>query len=229
MSFSQLSIAALAVACRGFLNMVGWSGFTKASEKLIDIQTRWASSERFLGPTIELLPQLLVIPVLLFIAGLLDTLFSSVLQLQPPPQPILFTSGVSLLFISAVAVVLCYSLTRQSLNPTGSPFRWTAGRFKRNSNSNSHNSPNTLSETATSVYHEVVQATHDDDALNEASAALYSIIQSLGIWPRHGAASTGLLDQERATILHLLSPEASTRSNRTAVQVIRRIQECAYL
>ncbi len=60
----------------------------------------------------------------------------------------------------------------------------------------------------------------DDDALNEASAALYDIIQSLGTWPRHGAASTGLIDQERATFLHLLSPEASTRSNRTAVQVI---------
>ncbi|KAJ7141715.1 hypothetical protein C8R43DRAFT_892543, partial [Mycena crocata] len=77
----SLSIAALAVACRGFLNMVGWSRFPKASEKLIDIRTRWVSSERFLGPTIELLPQLLVVPVLLFIAGLLDTLFSSVLQL----------------------------------------------------------------------------------------------------------------------------------------------------
>ncbi|KAJ7701240.1 hypothetical protein B0H17DRAFT_976737, partial [Mycena rosella] len=78
----SLSIAALAVACRGFLNMVAWSRFTKASEKLIDIRTRWVSSERFLGPTIQLLPQLLVIPVLLFIAGLLDNLFSNVLQLS---------------------------------------------------------------------------------------------------------------------------------------------------
>ncbi|KAF7360742.1 hypothetical protein MVEN_00806100 [Mycena venus] len=223
----SLSLAALAVACRGFLNMVGWSRFTKASEKLIDIQTRWVSSERFLGPTIELLPQLLVIPVLLFIAGLLDTLFSSVLQLHPAPRTILFTSGISLLFISAVALLLCYTLTHRSLNPTGSLFWWTWGYFKRCTDKDFHESdfPDALSEKAPAIYHCTVQATHDDDALNQASAALFHIIQSIGIWPRHGAASTGLLDQERATFLHLLSPEASPRSNRTAVQVISRIQE----
>ncbi|KAK7039830.1 hypothetical protein R3P38DRAFT_2902127, partial [Favolaschia claudopus] len=209
--------------------MVGWSRFTKASEKLIDIQSRWASSERFLGPTIQLLPQLLVIPVLLFIAGLLDTLFSSVLRLRPTPTSILFTSGVSLFFISAVAIILVYSLVHRDLNPTGSPFRRTFDHFKTQPKTpvldrqiDLHNS---LSTKAPSVYHQVVQEIHDDDALNEASAALYNIIQSLGVWPRHGATSTGLLDQERATFLHLLSPEASTRSNRTAVQVISRIQQ----
>ncbi|KAJ6489853.1 hypothetical protein C8R45DRAFT_199187 [Mycena sanguinolenta] len=220
----SLSIAALAVACRGYLNMVGYSRFPKASEKLIDIQTRWGSSERFLGPTIELLPQLLVIPVLLFMAGLLDTLFSTVLELQPAPKPILFTSGVSLLFISAVAVLLCYSLTHRALNPTGSPFWWTVDRLKRYSTRKGGYLSHTLPDTASSVYHDVVQATHDDDTLNQASAALYNIIQSFGVWPRHGTDSTGLLNQERATFLHLLSPEASTRSNRTAIQVISRIQ-----
>ncbi|KAJ6514257.1 hypothetical protein C8R47DRAFT_1206627 [Mycena vitilis] len=223
----SLSIAALAVACRSFLNMVGWSRFTKASEKLIDIRTRWASSERFLGPTIELLPQLLVIPVLLFIAGLLDTLFSSVLQLQPAPMPILFTSGVSLFFISAVACLLCYTLAHRSLNPTGSRFRWPINHLKRHPKDGPQNGdfPDTLSGKAPSVYHDVVQATHDDEALNQAAAALYNVIQSLSVWPRYGTTSPGLLDQERATFLHLLSPEASTRSNRTAAQVIIRIQE----
>ncbi|KAJ6586454.1 hypothetical protein DFH09DRAFT_256615 [Mycena vulgaris] len=223
----SLSIAALAVACRAFLNMVGWSRFTKASEKLIDIRPRWASSERFLGPTIELLPQLLVVPVLLFIAGLLDSLFSSVLQLSPPPIPILFTSGISLLLISAVAVLLCYTLTHGSLNPSGSPVRSTIAYLTSRSSVTLHDRdfPDTLSEKAPSTYHEVVQATHDDDTLNQASGALYNIIQSGAVWPRYGGRNPGLLDQERATFLHLLSPEASTRSNRTAVQVISRIQE----
>ncbi|KAJ7513072.1 hypothetical protein B0H11DRAFT_1948596 [Mycena galericulata] len=221
----SLSIAALAVACRGFLNVVGWSRFTKASEKLIDIRTRWASSERFLGPTIQALPQLLVIPVLLFIAGLLDTLFSSVLQLSAPPKSILFTSGVSLLFVSAVVVLLCYTFTHRSLNPSGPPFRATISRLLR-SVAHEHDDvfPDNLSGKASSVYHEVVQETHDDDALNQASAALYNIIQSLAVWPRYGGSNPGLLDQERATFLHLLSPEASVRSNLTAVQVISRIQ-----
>ncbi|KAJ7032366.1 hypothetical protein C8F04DRAFT_657929 [Mycena alexandri] len=205
----SLSIAALAVACRGFLNMVGWSRFTKASEKLIDIRIRWASSERFLGPTIELLPPLLVIPVLLFIAGLLDTLFSSVLQLTPVPKPILFTSSVSLLFISAVALLLCYTLAHRGLNPSGSTIPWTVRHLKRHPSDKVRDTdfPDTLSERAPSVYHQVVQATHDDDALNEASAALYDIMQSLAVWPRYGSPSTGLIDQERATFLHLLLPK----------------------
>ncbi|KAJ6533169.1 hypothetical protein B0H19DRAFT_1272566 [Mycena capillaripes] len=150
----SLSVAALAVACRAFLNMVGWS--------------RW----------------------------LLNTLFSSVLQLQSAPKPILFTPGVSLLFISAVAVLLCYTLAHRSLNPTGSLSRWTVSHLTRNSDDKSRDNdfPNTLSERAPSVYHEVVQGTCDDDALNYASAALYDIIQSLSIWPRYSTSITGLLD-----------------------------------
>ncbi|KAJ6617653.1 hypothetical protein B0H10DRAFT_1878152 [Mycena sp. CBHHK59/15] len=217
----SLSIAALAVACRGFLNMVGWSRFTKASEKLIDIRTRWRASERFLGPTVEFLPQLLVVPVLLFIAGLLDTLFSSVLQLSPLPISILATSGVSLLLISGVAVLLCYSLVDRSLNPGGPP----VARLLLRVRTRSLHAPETLSETAPAVYHTVVQTTHDDDDLNQAAAALYSVMQTFAVWPRYGHTSPGLLDAERATFLHLLSPEASTRSNLTAVQVILRIQE----
>ncbi|KAJ7785128.1 hypothetical protein DFH07DRAFT_975582 [Mycena maculata] len=208
--------------------MVGWSRFTKASEKLIDIRTRWTSSERFLGPTIEALPQLLVIPVLLFIAGLLDTLFSSVLQISPPPKTILFASGISLLFISAVAVLLCYTLAQRSLNPSGPPFRTTVSRLLRRPSPDglqNRDFPDTLSEKAPSIYHEVMQETHDDDTLNQAAAALYNIIQSLGVWPRYGGPNPGLLGQERLTFLHLLSPEASIRSNRTAVQVISRIQD----
>ncbi|KAJ7062709.1 hypothetical protein C8F01DRAFT_1251522 [Mycena amicta] len=234
----SLSIAALAVSCRGYLNMVGWSRFTKASEKLIDIRTRWLSSERFLGPTIELLPQMLVVPVLLFIAGLLDTLFSSVLQLSPVPLPILFTSGLSLLFITAVAVLLGYTLTQRSINPTGTgiAFQWMSelrNRLEFVANSSSTLSRNDtlrpiprtlrkrrsepqLTSSAHLVYHDVVQSTHDDDTLNEASAALYSVIQTFSIWPRYTLASdvhasSGLLAQERATLLHLLSPEATNR------------------
>ncbi|KAJ7202450.1 hypothetical protein C8J57DRAFT_1410116 [Mycena rebaudengoi] len=218
----SLSIAALAVACRGFVNMVCYSRFTKASEKLVDIRMRWRSSERFLGPAIELLPQILVIPVLLFIAGLLDTLFSSVMRLSRPPLPILFTSGICLLLISAVSFLLCYSVVNRGWNPSGSPKPGVGDRGWQKRGMKDR--PETLSEKAPTIYHEVVQATHDDDTLNQASAALYSIIQSLETWPRY-AGNQGLRDEERATFLHLLSPEASFRSNRTAVQVITRIQE----
>ncbi|KAJ6604146.1 hypothetical protein DFH09DRAFT_849062, partial [Mycena vulgaris] len=78
----SLSIAALAVAGRGFLNMVAMSKETGAAFRLTDIHTRWAAAEKALRPMIESLPQLLVLPVLLFIVGLLDTLLSTIFQIS---------------------------------------------------------------------------------------------------------------------------------------------------
>ncbi|KAJ7923532.1 hypothetical protein B0H13DRAFT_62585 [Mycena leptocephala] len=59
----SLSLAALAVVCRGFLNMAAFSRDAKASNKLMDIINRWSATERILGTSIEALPLLLVIPV----------------------------------------------------------------------------------------------------------------------------------------------------------------------
>ncbi|KAJ7280106.1 hypothetical protein C8J57DRAFT_997259, partial [Mycena rebaudengoi] len=77
----SLSVAALAVTCRGFLNMITLSHHAKATDKSIDIRLRWEQADKMLGPVIEMIPQLLVIPVLLFVVGLLDNIFSDVLQL----------------------------------------------------------------------------------------------------------------------------------------------------
>ncbi|KAJ7280015.1 hypothetical protein C8J57DRAFT_1124586, partial [Mycena rebaudengoi] len=77
----SLSVAALAVTCRGFLNMVTLSRHAKATDKLIDIKMRWKEADKILGPVIEMIPQLLVIPVLLFVVGLLDNILSNILQL----------------------------------------------------------------------------------------------------------------------------------------------------
>ncbi|KAJ7048532.1 hypothetical protein C8F01DRAFT_927071, partial [Mycena amicta] len=72
----SLAIAALAVGCRGFLNMITWSRHKKASQRLTDIWARWNSATRVLRPAIELLPQALILPVFLFLFGVLDILFS---------------------------------------------------------------------------------------------------------------------------------------------------------
>ncbi|KAJ7280108.1 hypothetical protein C8J57DRAFT_1124677, partial [Mycena rebaudengoi] len=77
----SLSVAALAVTCRGFLNMVTLSRHAKATDKLIDMKMRWKEADKILGPVIEMMPQLLVIPVLLFVVGLVDNILSNVLQL----------------------------------------------------------------------------------------------------------------------------------------------------
>jgi hypothetical protein len=66
-------------------------------------------------------------------------------------------------------------------------------------------------------YHETVQAIHDDDALDKASAALSSVLG-----PQRHIIFQSLRDEEVGTLVHLLSPEASIRTNRTAAAAIVR-------
>ncbi|KAJ7509665.1 hypothetical protein B0H11DRAFT_1901073 [Mycena galericulata] len=249
---TDLSLAALAVVCRGFLNMATFSRDAKASNKLVDIKTRWSATEGVLGTIIEALPPLLVIPVMLFIAGLLDTLYSSVLRLSPPPAPILAVSGICLFFVFALVVFVAFAIVDGSINPSKSPFQttlsyifyshlfpalsslalrlpsWKSGAAEVSTPADTSLGPDAdsavyeLSSDA-QIYHEVIQATHHDDALDHASAALFEVIRRslhpVGYPPRIGP----LADEEHATLLHLLSPEATIRSSRTAAQVIIRL------
>ncbi|KAJ7881793.1 hypothetical protein B0H14DRAFT_3128988 [Mycena olivaceomarginata] len=262
---SDLSIGALAIACRGFLNLVSWSQHNKAVERLTDIRTRWKSAEKLLGPAIESLPQLLILPVLLFILGLVDSVFSTALQISSPPISVLVASSLSVGFIASVAVGMGLTLLDGSLRPKSSPFQSRlahllnvsivrrlqplALRLRRVAlNAFQAAALNTLqvadlsaksfpvistpplSADSMKIYHEVLQATRDDDILDDASAALFHVIGQRTIYSKRTIYSTpnpffrrlpvDLLPQECATLLHLLSPEASLRSHCTAAQVI---------
>ncbi|KAJ7742787.1 hypothetical protein B0H16DRAFT_1860498 [Mycena metata] len=249
----SLTLAALAVLCRGFLNMAAFSRDAKASNKLVDIKSRWRATEKILGTSVESLPLFLVVPVLLFIVGLLDTLFSTALQLSPAPTPILVASGISLFFFCALISFLFFTTVDSSLNPTTSPFQtafsqifhrqlrpavssllsklyrrplsvgFTSGRATDAETSISVGEEVYELSSDAKVYHEVIQTTHDDDSLDHASAALFEVlkrsIHPTGYVPRIGP----LADEEHTTLLHLLTPEASMRSSRTAAQVIIRL------
>ncbi|KAJ6590705.1 hypothetical protein DFH09DRAFT_1140075 [Mycena vulgaris] len=248
----SLSIAALAVGCRGFLNMITWSRHKKASERLADVWTRWNAADRVLRPAIEALGQLLVIPVFLFIIGILDTLFSSVQELLHPPPFILFSFGVSLLCITAVAALLCFTVVDGTIHPMSSPFQSrlaynfrisllprvdTCASWIRRHLGPPHLAPSAsrleasapqadTSRLATStidLYHQIVQLTHEDESLDQAAGALFNVIHERAGTPSHGWVR--ISSQECATLRHLLSPEASIRSNRTAAWVIVRIQK----
>ncbi|KAJ7280117.1 hypothetical protein C8J57DRAFT_1712142 [Mycena rebaudengoi] len=234
----SLSVAALAVTCRGFLNMITLSRHAKATEKLIDIRMRWEEADKMLGPVIELTPQLLVIPVLLFVVGLLDTIFSDVLQLAVLPTPVVVTTSLSLFFIAGVVAFLGYSLFDGSVRAHNSPFQSTLAamisthimplmqssflwlRAQSTLCLPLHTSSGELPQITTTDklvvqhYHETVQAMHDDDALDNASAALRSVLDH-----QHRAWEP-LREEETATLAHLLSPEASIRANRTAAAAI---------
>ncbi|KAF7358916.1 hypothetical protein MSAN_01232000 [Mycena sanguinolenta] len=240
----SLSIAALVVAGRGFLNMVTWSHHKKAALRLSDVHKRWAAAERVLRPAIESLPQLLVIPVLLFIAAIVDVLLSTVLVISPRPTLIFVTTSLCLISIITVASVLCATFLHGGLNPTTSPFQSSLASLLRTTIINIgtfffHHTNNlfdqklvrrvsptmetqnmnglldtSLFSDATSSYHEIVQGTHDDDALNLAASALLDILTVPGVSRR-----AEITDLELKTFIHLLSPEASIRSNRTAAEV----------
>ncbi|KAJ7027982.1 hypothetical protein C8F04DRAFT_964583, partial [Mycena alexandri] len=95
----SLTIAALALGCRGFLNMVTWSRHTRASDRLADIWTRWTGMNRVFRPVIEALGQLLIFPVFLFVLGILDMLISAVNGLLHPPGFMIFAFSLSVICI----------------------------------------------------------------------------------------------------------------------------------
>ncbi|KAJ6489453.1 hypothetical protein DFH09DRAFT_1208997 [Mycena vulgaris] len=253
----SLSIGALAIACRGFLNLVFSSHHSKAVERLTDIKRRWKAAEKTLGPTIESLPQLLIIPVVLFILGLLDSLFSTALQLPTPPISIIAAASISALVVATVGVFMGLTLIDGSLHPTTSPFQSRPAqglnallvrrmqpvlariRIKtvallgyKNAGSQTlllNRAPTfalSLSSDAMNIYHEILQATRDDDILDDASAALFQVIsQRVNTLPNDvpraiSRLPTHLRPEECTTLLHLLSPEASIRSHRTAALAI---------
>ncbi|KAJ7119422.1 hypothetical protein C8R44DRAFT_175031 [Mycena epipterygia] len=127
----SLSIAALAVACRGFLNMVTVSSYEKAVDRLVDINTRWKAADKILRPAIEITRQLLVVPVILFVVGLLDSILSSILGLEVIPPPIVAAAGLSLFFITGVVVFLSFTLLDATVRPEISPFPSTFARVIR--------------------------------------------------------------------------------------------------
>ncbi|KAJ7471778.1 hypothetical protein FB451DRAFT_307141 [Mycena latifolia] len=205
----SLSIAALAVACRGFLNMTTLSNRKAAVDKLIDINTRWKAAEKILGPTLEVIPQLLIIPVVLFIVGLLDSIFSSILGLVVLPVPIATASGLSLFFVGGVGLFLVFALLDASFRPQNSPFQSALARALTRKVIPLRYLKFADADIRT-TYHEVVQATHDDETLDKAASALREVIQS--DWYHMATISD--------TLSYLLSPEASTRCNHTAAKVI---------
>ncbi|KAJ6622580.1 hypothetical protein B0H10DRAFT_2187489 [Mycena sp. CBHHK59/15] len=245
-----LSIAALAVAGRGFVNMVTWSRHKKAALRLADIYKRWDAAESKLRPAIELLPHLLILPVLLFIAGILDTLFSTVLQLCPRPPLILATTVMCLIAITVVACLLCTTFLDGGLNPETSAFQSTfAALFHLNlvtqitsfcpqvvgvvsTRTQAVDSPGQTEDRYAAeklppprdvvllpvetihCYHDILQATHDDNVLDQAASALLNLLQTPSRRRR-----TIIAKDELLTFIHLLSPEASFRSNRTAAEV----------
>lgn len=128
-SSPQISVAALAVISRGYIAMLSRSKHRAAHKKLGDLVRRWNQAEKLLKPAIEVLPQLLIVPVLLFVVGLLDNILSSATPLLPPFVPIFAAGLLSCLFALVVASYTIWTVVHGVLHPETSPFQSTLSKL----------------------------------------------------------------------------------------------------
>lgn len=109
--------------------MIARTRETKAHKKLGDLYRRWGEAERLLGPAVETLPQLLMLPVVLFVVGLLDNLISSSIPLSKPFTLILVAGILSAIFAVIVGAYTIWTVVHGCLYPTTSPFQSTLSRL----------------------------------------------------------------------------------------------------
>ncbi|KAJ7866338.1 hypothetical protein B0H13DRAFT_2352544 [Mycena leptocephala] len=161
----SLSVAALAVACHGYLNMVTLSTHRRAVDKLIESTTAGNPLKKCLALRSNH-------PLR---RGLLDSIFSNILSLELLPIPIAAASSLSLFFIAGVVGFLAFALLHASVYPDSSPFQSTLVRVVRKI----FPAPKNYSDPKRillNTYHEIVQATHEDETLDSAAAALVATI-----------------------------------------------------
>lgn len=108
--------------------MLTRSKHRQAHKKLGELHRRWLEANRLLAPAIEALPQLLILPVLLFIVGLIDMLLSSSIPLSNS-DALLFAAGViSCIFIVAIGIYTIWTVVHGCTHPDLSPFQSTLSR-----------------------------------------------------------------------------------------------------
>ncbi|KAL0959612.1 hypothetical protein HGRIS_011316 [Hohenbuehelia grisea] len=230
----SISIAAVAVACHAFVSsMARAQGDTIA--RLTELHQRWASAKRILGPGIEAIPQILVLPVAIFALGLMDKLFSSAIHLPKLSVSMLLAAAFASLGIVILGLAMALALVHGLRHPDTSPFRTSLfvilgslipgrsqdGPEEPSSNDEPDEKPlKSLTSANCEVFHLVLQETFDDQWLDRASAALSSIMIDYFRAKSSFLSFTPLSRLELDTLLHLLSAEASLQSNITAATVI---------
>lgn len=264
----SISVAVLAVTSRGYVAMLTRSRHTQAHKKLGDLRRRWKEAEKLLGPAIEFLPQLLVLPIILFIVGLLDNVLSSSVPLSEPLNPIFVAGILSCVFAVAVAMYTLWTVSHGWLHPDISPFQstflqlvnfrgpsilgpikeafvhpsnvcrsrtaWIADetddltletpvRFtisRGEYSSEESVPPFALEPHEAEAFHDTLQLTHEDDIIDQAVAAMSAVMADCFPALRSHSSmverSLSLGPREMASLIYMLSDEASVRTNLTA-------------
>jgi hypothetical protein len=171
---------------------------------------------KYLSPFLEVVPIVLLIAILAFVTGLLDSFFSNGLQLDGNASVAMLVAAsiCSACFgaiIIAVGATLCHSVLYRSI----SPFQSTIQRLWAPT-ATSTSSPEAEKEQRVLAYRRIIVDTYDDQLLNDACVALSKISHELDGMD----LSTNALDEITDIFLFLLSPQATERSAVTAAQSI---------
>lgn len=251
--------------------MLTRSRYQQAYKKLGDLHRRWHEAKRLLAPAVDSLPQLLILPVTLFVIGLLDNMLSSAIPLSSPFNAVFVAGILSSVFAVAVGAYVVWTVVHGCLYPEHSPFQTTISRlivvygpfllssmtgylhglyfwrsrqsrdvsavesgiipteFRQNPGGapapldfNDSSWEDLLEPHEYTAFHATLQQLHDDDVLDQAVAALPSLIgDHSNILPRnHNRVRERRLRYGISSLLYMLSPEASMRCNVTAASFI---------
>lgn len=108
--------------------MLTRSGQSMAHRKLGEIHRRWREANRLFGPAVDALPQLLVAPVVLFVAGLIDMLLSNATPVSRSNIPLLVAGVVSCSFVIAVGLYMIWTVLHGCVHNNTSPFQSSLAR-----------------------------------------------------------------------------------------------------
>ncbi|KAG6857052.1 hypothetical protein H0H87_010017 [Tephrocybe sp. NHM501043] len=231
-----LSIAALAVVCRGFLSSLIQQQRDHSLHALALTWSRWKEAHRLLEPTVQFIPFLMTIPVLVFIAGFLDFLFSLRDDINGPIPVFIVTtfSITTFLIIMSLAFVL-FSTLHGARDPLHSPFQsWLS---KGGVKTQEHN---TFSSDEMHALCELVEQTYEEEPLEKASSTLAALLSSApGTMYPNEMHSTGILpgffikvDQEGnqvqldrtfQLIRYLISPDTTLRTGITVASAVAQL------
>lgn len=256
--------------------MLTRSQHQRPQKRLGELHRRWIEANRLLAPAIETFPQLLILPVVLLVIGLLDIVLSSSVPISAPLTPILVAGILSGTFASLIGGYIVWTVVHGCARSETSPFQTTLSttllpalprlltRLRRRCAESykgmltlwrsptldedgsasadislpfrglkvvddamgdawSRDGGDSLMPHEVAAFHATLLETHDDDALQQSSAALISLFAlrfpfvrpSNALFSSHGPPHHHLYNEARS-IAFLLSPEASIRSNLTA-------------
>ncbi|KAJ8519616.1 hypothetical protein ONZ45_g3446 [Pleurotus djamor] len=218
-----LTAAALAVLARGFISrLIIPDGTAKA--KVIDLYQRWPNAQKTFGPLMSWLPLNLILPVALFMVGLLDAMISSATDLEQLNIALVIMSVLGCLIVTLAVGAGFAAVVHGTLHPHSSPFKiklpflreWTRNFRRAAFLSSDRPASDIVSEFSINdmntqmkdldAFNKVICKTYEDPLLDSAAGALESIF-------KHPYISKS--PKIYSTMCHLLSPEASIRSNIT--------------